>query len=537
MSAFPPLEVELVGEVWRASKPELAFLSFVYMSVLYTASNLISDGSELLLLVPSVAGLVGSIVLPILGAVPDGMMMFFSGFGPGAQAGISVGVGALAGSTVMLLTIPWVIAIIAGRVPLGENGEADYGRKAETDTTPYLQTGISYTNAIPKAAKTMLLTTMLYFIIQIPATEAEESYPTGAAAGNTHKQADSINTMSLVGLIASILAFCGYLLMCYKEANCDKQLEAIIAGIKARNVSLATAMKFLKKEEQKGSPLNAPLKTDPRLRVMMRPFFTRFDCSGNGKLDSAEFRFCMKELGQTISEVEVSQYFKKYSGANNDQIPFDTFCKFVQEYMAQDEKNTRIMSARVASIPAYDMEDEEEEEMPEDLANLPEDQQQLRIILRSLYKMGCGTFLVLVFSDPMVDVLGAWGVELGIPAFYISFVLAPFASNASELIAAANYASKKTQKAMTTSLSTLVGAACMNNTFCLAIFYALIWTQDLAWQFTAETISIVVIQWMIGFVAITKTTHTVCTGFLIIMCYPLCLLIVAVLESPMIGLD
>jgi len=35
--------------------------------VLFVASNMISDGSELLLLVPSIAGLVGSCVLPVLG--------------------------------------------------------------------------------------------------------------------------------------------------------------------------------------------------------------------------------------------------------------------------------------------------------------------------------------------------------------------------------------------------------------------------------------------------------------------------------------
>ena len=54
----------------------------------------------------------------------------------------------------------------------------------------------------------------------------------------------------------------------------------------------------------------------------------------------------------------------------------------------------------------------------------------------------------------------------GIPAFFISFVLAPLASNASELIAAMNYASKKTKTSITTSLNTLEGAAIMNNTFC-----------------------------------------------------------------------
>ena len=50
----------------------LAWLFVSYGYVLYYASNLIGEGSELLLLVPSMAGLVGGVVLPLLGAVPDG---------------------------------------------------------------------------------------------------------------------------------------------------------------------------------------------------------------------------------------------------------------------------------------------------------------------------------------------------------------------------------------------------------------------------------------------------------------------------------
>ena len=63
-------------------------------------------------------------MLPILGAVPDGAIMLFSGLGPRAQAQeqLAVGVGALAGSTIMLLTIPWGASIIAGRVGLGPDG-------------------------------------------------------------------------------------------------------------------------------------------------------------------------------------------------------------------------------------------------------------------------------------------------------------------------------------------------------------------------------------------------------------------------------
>lgn len=94
---------------------QLIILMAGYGYVLYCGSNMISDGSELLLLIPSIAGIVGSVVLPILGAVPDGAMILFSGLGPDAQEQLKVGVGALAGSTVMLLT-GWPFARRSGTV-------------------------------------------------------------------------------------------------------------------------------------------------------------------------------------------------------------------------------------------------------------------------------------------------------------------------------------------------------------------------------------------------------------------------------------
>lgn len=58
----------------------LLWLVLSYGYVLFYASNLISGGSDLLLLVPSLAGLVGGVVLPLLGAVPDGAIMVSSSF-------------------------------------------------------------------------------------------------------------------------------------------------------------------------------------------------------------------------------------------------------------------------------------------------------------------------------------------------------------------------------------------------------------------------------------------------------------------------
>lgn len=69
--------------------------------------------------------------------------------------------------------------------------------------------------------------------------------------------------------------------------------------------------------------------------------------------------------------------------------------------------------------------------------------------------------------DPMVGVMGAVGDRTGISSFYISFVLAPLASNASELIAAFNYSLKKTSRTIVISFAALqvwLGLTSMSHT-------------------------------------------------------------------------
>lgn len=89
-----------------------------------------SEGSELLLLTKW-AGLIGSVVLPVLGAVPDGAIVLFSGMGPPdvVKEQVTVGIGALAGSTIMLLTIPWVLSVYGGLVKTDKDGNANYKSK------------------------------------------------------------------------------------------------------------------------------------------------------------------------------------------------------------------------------------------------------------------------------------------------------------------------------------------------------------------------------------------------------------------------
>ena len=80
------------NEGWGWGLIQVLSIMGAYGLILFNASNMLSNGSELLLLVPSMSGIVGSVVLPILGAVPDGAIMLFSGLGEDAQNQLTVGV-------------------------------------------------------------------------------------------------------------------------------------------------------------------------------------------------------------------------------------------------------------------------------------------------------------------------------------------------------------------------------------------------------------------------------------------------------------
>merc|ERR1711908_154425 len=199
--------------------------------------------------------------------------------------------------------------------------------------------------------------------------------------------------------------------------------------------------------------------------------FKRFDTSEPaGELDLSELADCMIFY---LTDADCRNKIKKK----------------VEEEKAKGAKSMATYTKKEGDGDDQD-EDGEEEEMPEDLRDLSEEEQQSRIKRRACWLMSLGTFIVLFVSDPFVDVLNVWGKRFGIPGFYVSFVVAPFASNASELLSAYVYAAKKTKSSITTSLPTLIGAACMNNTFVLCIFFCLIYFKRLAWKFSAETVSI-----------------------------------------------
>jgi Ca2+/Na+ antiporter len=525
---------------------QLMWLFCFYALILYQGSNLISDGSELLLLIPEyISGeLVGSIVLPILGAVPDGAIVLFSGLGPDAQDQLNVGIGGLAGSTIMLLTIPWFLSIYAGRVDCNSGGSPSYRRRSgkrrlSPDADLWMGSGVA-----PKArnmvlsGRIMFATACIYLVIQIPAfilvgdDDSVEQVTTGE------------RWWAFTGMLLSAVFFCIYLWFQAKLAddgdhpssdkNEHKKVALQTQEIESGAVSIAA---FFHAEDDES--LLGGSKVNPATEAMLRMYFKKYDLDGNGEMSISEMGSMMTDLNISYTPEDLRTAFKIVDENGDGEVQFDEFLNKIRPVVAHlissTDSNGTIATLNNIQVEKTDSvgddDDEEEPEIPEDLAGIT-DRKVLakKILYRSCWMMFLGTSMVLVFSDPMVDVFSGIGKMVGVDAFYVSFVLAPLASNASELIAAYNYAMKKTTTTITTSLTALQGAACMNNTFCLGIFMALIFFKKLEWNFSAETISIVFVQFAMVLISMKKY-HFMRDAWAVLALYPVSLVLVWFLES------
>lgn len=575
----------------------IIFYTCVYGYVLYEASNFISDGGEYLLLVPKIAPIVGSVVLPVLGAVPDGMMVLFSGVGQDPQEELTVGVGTLAGSTIMLLTLPWFIALFAGRVNI-EDGNPTYRRPKDAPddwdkTMPpgnmsLTGTGVGINAAVRRNAKLMLLTLLVFAIIQVPAAivclfkKPADMDPDELLSRRTW-EAEAVRPFVLIGLIFCILTFFLYLYHEWHLAQGDKkeELEARIANhhaqaLKNGRITLRGAMAQFSEQpwvaEVAAGNVDKVLKNKESLKEVrqvckvLAPFFAHYDINSDSEISFEEFQMVFNDAHECLSKDAQWRMFQQADIDDSGSITFEEFvacCMAFTLDAAQEfqrllqnptKKRTTLEPSAYLGIQAPqkrvstvstgsgsdfgdeeegedEEEEEEEEDMPEDLADLDPEEQQRRLKNRAVMNMAIGGFLTLTFSDPMVDLLSEMAKRMHMSSFYTSFVLAPLTSNASELVASYNIAKKRTLSSIGTSFATLVGAAIMNNTFGLGIFFAVIVAQNLAWEFTAEIISTVVIQLLMGLMIIRSTYMRLLDGLLVIAFYPAAMLLVYVLEN------
>jgi len=124
--------------------------------------------------VPETRSVVGSIVNPILGALPEAFIVIFAGTRV-SESAMSIGIGSCSGCTVMLLTVPWFVAILGGRVDLHpqtrkpiyfRTAHAMQGKLSPENQWSFTMSGISIVHGIRRTALIMVVTTTPLIVAQ-----------------------------------------------------------------------------------------------------------------------------------------------------------------------------------------------------------------------------------------------------------------------------------------------------------------------------------------------------------------------------------
>jgi len=385
-----------------------------------------------------------------------------------------------------------------------------------------------------------MATAASYLIIQIPAFFFRKDADGGAASESPY---------ALAGLIVTLLAFITYCWIQITSAMRSELVRLQQSSLALDRWKESLDQKFIEDEHQ-------------------RKLFQKHDKSKNNCLNLEELKSLFKDLDLDLTEQELRALLKDIDKDQSGEIDYQEFKQMLNVWLKIEKKEQARVDTESGkpekrpsiSKPAKkdheqialmehaakeerkksDIEGgkgqeiekkETEEEGEEEFLHLSATELQLQAIGWLLL----GTFICTIVSDPMVDVISTIGTKMNVSPFYISFVITPLASNASEVISGLAFAKKKTVESISLTLATLHGGATMNSTLCLGIFMALVYFRNLSWSFSAEVITVLCVIITVGLNSLKKNIF-LWQALIVASLYPLSILLVFTLQSGF-GLD
>ncbi|KAF8732885.1 hypothetical protein HU200_015233 [Digitaria exilis] len=441
------------------------FLVITYGLLMYKGGTYLSHGSELLheILGP---GLVGGLLLPVLGALPEALIVL----GPFVLMGMVL----LAGSTVSLLTLLWGTCVVVGKCDL--DGPDRVAVDLQNDRGFSLTgAGVSIDRETNYLARIMAISVVPFVIAGFP----------NVIKITHHGQRPAV----LLAVIASFLLVVAY---CWYQVSypgvlkrrldfVNYDVEAVLRklfreiGMNGRDIlSRAELFAFIF-----GIRINFAGTTDAAADCFMAEF--------DHYVDEEQFVWGMKRW---IHKAKMSG--SKGSGGNS--------LNFIHDYREKVEQ------------------DEAERKMEDPW-----------FIAKAVGLMLLGTAMAALFADPLVDAVQSISNATRMPPFLISFVVLPLVTNSiGEPVSSLKCVSNKRQRSASLTFSELYSGVAMKNTLCLGVFLALIYVRDLRWEFSSEVLMVALVCVVVGLLASFRTTFPLWTCLVAYTMYPLFLVLVYV---------
>ncbi|KAI3965440.1 hypothetical protein MKW92_038291 [Papaver armeniacum] len=403
------------------------FLIIIYGGLMLVAARLLSTGSELLLeiLGPGIVGGLFSLCLvlfPMLYSFLSYMLRYMfctvsgiSGTKEVAQEQVLVGMGLLAGSTVMLLTLLWGSCIVLGKCDIEDSTAVDL---KDTKRLSLLGSGVTVDIWTKYASWIMIISVVPFIIVQLPQIL------------HINSGRHLVVLISLIVSVTLLISYCVYQ-VCVSTLDSRRKLayakhSHIMSGV-LRHLDLVDRLMT-----DDDSPNIAAIKTlvikihfaeeialdkDEDVQKMLLDF----DTSRDGCVDETEF---VKGISIWLNKARPTKGFINFTR-------YHTRKEHDQLLDKSDEVVEGVENPKWISIKAG----------------------------------------LLLFVNN-------FSTATSIPPFFISFIVLPLATNSSEAVSALIFASRKKKRTASLTYSEIYGAVTMNNILCLSVFLALVYVRD-----------------------------------------------------------
>ncbi|CAA0816022.1 sodium/calcium exchanger family protein / calcium-binding EF hand family protein [Striga hermonthica] len=428
-----------------------------------------------------------------------------------AQSQVSVGMGLLAGSTVMLLTVIWGTCVIVGKCDIENNTAID-----SRDTKGFSFSGSGITTDIwtSYAGIIMAVSVIPFIIVQLPQI--------------LHINSGRHLTV-LIGLFASALLLVSYCLYQIFQPWVQRRR---LAYAKHKHV-ISGILKHLKMHA-----LGKLATEDGRPNVeVLTKLFKAIDENDDGYLSYSELRALI--VGIQFNEINldeddaVEKVMRDFDNSRDSKVDLREFINGIGRWLEEAKRGRGSHSGHsMKYIDEYHQQTKREHDLlgdqSDEIVESVENPQWTTV--KAVLLLLLGTLIAAAFADPLVDAVDNFSNATSIPTFFISFIFLPLATNSSEAVSAIIFASRKKQRSASLTFSELYGAVTMNNVLCLSVFLALVYVRGLMWDFSSEVLVILIVCVVMGVFASIRTTFPLWTALLAFLLYPFSLALVYVLD-------
>ncbi|CAA0817834.1 sodium/calcium exchanger family protein / calcium-binding EF hand family protein [Striga hermonthica] len=483
----------------------LLFLIIVYEILLSIGGRYVGMGSELFFQMIG-PGIFGASLFHFLGTIPQIVLLLvsaLSGSVEAAQQRATLGMGLVAGSTVMLLTLVWGICVVLGSYDLSEpptdgddksasqnnfsKGGSNYGVVTDAET--------SYT------ARLMLVTLVPFFVLLLT---------------KVFSSSRGRHAIIVIAFIITVVLLVAYILyQIFRPWVQNRRFEYLM--------NKYAKDKLLRLLSRNGKPDTSKIQR----------LFDRIDKDSSASISALELRVLLLGLkldDDLSTERDVENVLESFDASGDGRITRDEFVKGMTKLVNDLSDQT---PGLVKVFTGSNSQNQLQQSL---LANSSGARRNSSIsswlnYLKAFSFVILGTVLLCALSEPLINSVVGFSQAANLSSFIVSYLAIPFAMNYGVAVGSIASARQKSQKSISLTLSSLYGGVYMNNIMGLIAFLAPVFLRHLWADVFGEILVVLIVCILMTVLTSMRTMFTRLTGYLVLLLYPISLALVYLLTS------